>query len=898
MTDTLAKPRRWPKILAVVVAVLVVLTAAAAFTLDRILTSVAREQAAVLSKQWERPVEIGAVKTTFLTGLGVRVEGVRIGAAAGEPRALFELDRAEVKLALFRAVTSAGKDVRVRSAELQGVRANVVKLKDGATNLDRLTAAMARNAPPEKPAAPEKPKAGEKPADLSMIRVEHAAILDARIAFVDEGTGGKELYIDHLDLVVDGLAAGAPLDVVLKAGVLSTQQNLELKVHAPPLPASLTPSPDCVTLRVQPVDLTPLAPFAPRDAGFLGGRFTADLDVALGAAVPGGEGPTTVRGGFAATALRFAGQEGGKALDVTLDADLSADAKRGDLSIAKLLLSFGPAALEGKGKVTALLSDSPRIEGLRIVSRDLDLAALAPYYPPLTKLIGGTMAGPIGLSAAAAGTAERPVVELRADLTPVRMSFPKLLEKAAGGKLVFAARLRGGAAGSLRFEAEGDMVGLDLRPGGSLAKKPGDRLQFATSATRSVSGKAQRLELASFTMGLADMNVKARGTTELSPRSTRFDLAVEIDRVDADRLLIPSKEEKPAAKGAPKAKGDAASTYAGLAGKASLRIGQVIAQKQKLSDVRVTVALKEDEVTVEEGRLGIWDGVCSVAGTQARLAPADMPFKLVAKAERIAVEGALGAFTDKQVLTGRIDAEVKLSGRGEDTDRILKALDGTIEGRLVDGVFHGKDSRRRGRRADREGAPHARVEGDEGRRDQARQGPPGVPPDQGRQGAAPEAAGVRGARRVDQGTGCLRLRRRAGHADDPHPLAGGGGGPHRRQGEGGRAAAVLLQAGREGVEPELRRARRDAGREGDRREARGGRAREGARAPRDAASGGAGEGGGVEGEGPGEGPGRDEGPPEGRDEGAEGALQVDDDLWSERQRGPTDEDRPSPPIRC
>ncbi|MGB8933218.1 MAG: AsmA family protein [Anaeromyxobacteraceae bacterium] len=691
MTDTLAKPRRWPKILAVVVAVLVVLTAAAAFTLDRILTSVAREQAAVLSKQWERPVEIGAVKTTFLTGLGVRVEGVRIGAAAGEPRALFELDRAEVKLALFRAVTSAGKDVRVRSAELQGVRANVVKLKDGATNLDRLTAAMARNAPPEKPAAPEKPKAGEKPADLSMIRVEHAAILDARIAFVDEGTGGKELYIDHLDLVVDGLAAGAPLDVVLKAGVLSTQQNLELKVHAPPLPASLTPSPDRVTLRVQPVDLTPLAPFAPRDAGFLGGRFTADLDVALGAAVPGGEGPTTVRGGFAATALRFAGQEGGKALDVTLDADLSADAKRGDLSIAKLLLSFGPAALEGKGKVTALLSDSPRIEGLRIVSRDLDLAALAPYYPPLTKLIGGTMAGPIGLSAAAAGTAERPVVELRADLTPVRMSFPKLLEKAAGGKLVFAARLRGGAAGSLRFEAEGDMVGLDLRPGGSLAKKPGDRLQFATSATRSVSGKAQRLELASFTMGLADMNVKARGTTELSPRSTRFDLAVEIDRVDADRLLIPSKEEKPAAKGAPKAKGDAASTYAGLAGKASLRIGQVIAQKQKLSDVRVTVALKEDEVTVEEGRLGIWDGVCSVAGTQARLAPADMPFKLVAKAERIAVEGALGAFTDKQVLTGRIDAEVKLSGRGEDTDRILKALDGTIEGRLVDGVFHGKD---------------------------------------------------------------------------------------------------------------------------------------------------------------------------------------------------------------
>jgi len=43
------------------------------------------------------------------------------------------------------------------------------------------------------------------------------------------------------------------------------------------------------------------------------------------------------------------------------------------------------------------------------------------------------------------------------------------------------------------------------------------------------------------------------------------------------------------------------------------------------------------------------------------------------------------------VLSGRLDADVKLTGRGEDTDRILKALDGTIEGKLADGIFYGKD---------------------------------------------------------------------------------------------------------------------------------------------------------------------------------------------------------------
>jgi hypothetical protein len=44
-----------------------------------------------------------------------------------------------------------------------------------------------------------------------------------------------------VDLVVDGLAAGAPLDVVLKACIV--EANLLLGVHAPPLPPSLTPLP-------------------------------------------------------------------------------------------------------------------------------------------------------------------------------------------------------------------------------------------------------------------------------------------------------------------------------------------------------------------------------------------------------------------------------------------------------------------------------------------------------------------------------------------------------------------------------------------------------------------------------------------------------------------------------
>ncbi len=697
MTEPNAGPRRWPKLLAAVLLFLVLIGVVAAFTLDRFLTSAARDEAAHLAVTWRRPVEVGAVKTTILGGLGVRVEGVRIGAAAGEPRPLLELDRAEVKLELLRALRSGGTDVRVSGVELRGLRVAVVRLVDGSTNIQRLADAMARGGPSGRPSAAA--GEGERTADLSMLRVEHAAVLGARIAFVDETAGGRELFVDQLDLVVDGLAAGAPLDLTLRAGLLSTTQNLELRLHSPPLPASLVPEPDRLTLKVAPVDLTPLAAFAPRGSGFQGGHFTADLDVVLGSAVPGGAGSTTVHGGFAATGLRFAGQEGGKALDVTLDADLTADTLKGDLSITRLLLAFGPAVLEGKGKVTGLLSDRPAVEGLRIVSRHLDLAALAPYYPPLPKLLGGTIAGPIAVSLGAAGTAARPVIELRVDLTPARISFAKQVEKAAGGRASFTAHVRGGAGGMLGFDFDGDLTGLDLRPGGTLAKKAGDRFTLAAAGTRRVAGEGQTLQVDSFTVALLDMKLEAHGKVELAPRTTRFDLAAAIDRFDADRLLlasppagaaVPSSGAAPA-RTAPVTAPRAGSPYQGLSGRCSLRVGEATARRQKVRDLRATVLVKEDEVTFEEGRLEIWGGTVSLAGTQARLGPPERPFRVNARAEGVRVGSAIATWTDKKVLSGRLDADVRLAGKGETTDAILQALDGTVEGKLLDGVFHGKD---------------------------------------------------------------------------------------------------------------------------------------------------------------------------------------------------------------
>jgi AsmA protein len=110
-----------------------------------------------------------------------------------------------------------------------------------------------------------------------------------------------------------------------------------------------------------------------------------------------------------------------------------------------------------------------------------------------------------------------------------------------------------------------------------------------------------------------------------------------------------------------------------------------------VTDLRATVAVKEDEVTFEEARFSIFGGAWSLAGTRARLAPVDRPFALAAKAEGVQVDRALAAWTTQKALTGRLDLQVALAGKGETTEALLKALDGTVEGKLLDGVFLGKD---------------------------------------------------------------------------------------------------------------------------------------------------------------------------------------------------------------
>lgn len=663
------------KKLGIVLAGLAVVFFALLLVLDHVATSKAQEQAAVLSKQWGRPVTIGSVSVKLLTGLGVKVEDVQVGAGEGEGAPLATIKLLEVKAALLKAAFSAGKDVEVRSAELDGLTVNLIRLPDGTTNLERL----------QKKISPE-PKAEEpkkEPSDLSFLRVDHLALRDGKVALLDRSGGaGKDLAIEKLDVTVNDLRAGQPLEVTVKAAVLAAAQNFELHLKALPLPKSLTPTPASLTLKVQPIDLAPLGPFLGKSVGLEAGKLDADFDMQLGGAVPGGSGATTVKGVVHALAMKFAGAEGGKALDLVVDADVKGDADKGDLAIDKLKIDFGPAGISGTGKAHAINTAAPQIEGLEIVSHDLDPSKLAAYYPPLKKSLGGEVSGPVGLSVRGSGGKEAQAVELRLDLTPVRLALPRVLAKAAGGAMTLVARVRGAAAGNgpVKFDLAADLAGVDLRPGESVDKAPGQRLDLSVSGTRA----GEKLEIADLKAHILEDELEGHGSADLGGGKKKFELALASSHLDLDKLLLPSKpkEEKPPLD--PK-------TFEGIDGHASVKIDKLTMSKQVMTNIVADVTMKDDDVKVTKAQLAAFGGTADASGTELKLAHPQEPFHAIVHLKEVELQNAVALFTPHKLLSGKFNGDIDLKGGGQLKAELAKTLAGQLDGHILDGNFYGKD---------------------------------------------------------------------------------------------------------------------------------------------------------------------------------------------------------------
>jgi AsmA protein len=689
------KKRRWPYVLGGVIAVLVIGVTIVLWRLDAILLQQARAQAATLSQQLGRPVEIGDISTKLFPHVGVDVEDVTVGAAEGEELPLAQLKNLDVRVATMALLRSRGKDIQVLNAEVTDLTVNVIRLPDGTTNVQRLMDKLAEQKKPEEPPAEEKP-----PADLSGVRVERAALTDGTIRFVDR-SGGKaqELAISDLDIEVKDLRVGEPLEVKLSAAVLAQKQNLFATLEAAPLPPTLVPTPERLTLKAENIDLAPLGPYLPPSVGFQAGTLTADWKAELGGVVPGGKGPTRLEGAIRALGLRFAGAEGGKALDVVLDTDVKANLEEGDLALDRFKLDFGPAGISGKGRVKGMMGSSPEVEGFELTSHDLDPAVLADYYPPLRKMLAGMIAGPIGISAKGSGTQEAQAINLEVDLTPVRLRIPEQLSKEAGAPMRLTARLTGAAAkgGALRFDANANLDGVDLRPGLLLDKGPGQRFGLAAAGTYQPTKDGMKVDIGQLTMNVLEDTLG--GTASFATagtgkkQTTTFTMDMKSDRLNAEALLMTDEELMARNNGVLPPPPDDPTRFNGMRGDMKFQVGALRYSGMDMSNMVAHLTMVDDLIKVEKFSSSVYGGTVVADGTQVNLGPLPEKRAFTAKVKMEQVDAAkvLETRTPKKVMTGRFNGNIDLQGVGYTPEKLKETLLGAINGNLANSTFLGVD---------------------------------------------------------------------------------------------------------------------------------------------------------------------------------------------------------------
>lgn len=676
--------RKLVVIVASVLLVLVIAGAIALSILDSVLLREARAQASTYGQKIGRQITIDRISTKIILGPSVRVSGIRIGPASGEEMPLLDLSRVEVTPKLLKAIVSRGKQLEVRSVETDGLTLNVIRFPDGTTNIERLQSKLSQDRQPESKSS--------GPLDLQL---DHFAFTEGTVRFVEQAAANQHagsadgLQVRHIEVKADNLRAGKALDVSVKAAILAEQRNFDLELATAPLPPSLVPTPEHLALRIQPIDLKPIAPYVPRNIGLQEGRLSADLTADLGALVPEGKGETRLRGALNALGLRFAGAEGGKALDASIDADVKGDMSKGDLQIDRLKIEAGPAGITGKGRVLGLASGQLRVEGLELVAHDLDPARLAALCPPLQRQLKGQVAGPIGLTVKGSGTEASQAVEVRLDLTPVRLAIPDVLSKASGKTMTLLAQLRGAAAGTLRFDVRADLSGADLRPGESLDKPPGEPLALSISGTKSGSGGKSaplKVQLSEATAHIRDSTVTANGWIELSgsgkDSKKQFELALHSPRLDLDKLLMTSKKQKPPPDPA---------LFAGVRGHATAKIDSLRKSTLDLNNMVADVKMVDDEVTLQTLSVGAFGGKVSANGTTVRLAQPKMPFHVAVQAQNVDAGQALTFFGERKLLAGTLGSELNFTGAGTDKADLIRSLSGGVEGHLHDGKLLGKD---------------------------------------------------------------------------------------------------------------------------------------------------------------------------------------------------------------
>jgi AsmA protein len=588
------------------------------------------------------------------------------------------LNEAQAYLALLPLLS---REVVVDEVRVDGLRANLVKFKDGSTNFDDLAKGGEKPEPSPAPAPAE-------PAKPIRLDVSGVRITNSRVSWKDE-TNGNDLVVELVELETGRIAEKTPSKIELTATVKGVQPKADLTA---------------VVAGTLTFDL------AGQQYSFKG------LDAKLsGSALDFHDIGLALKGDLEALAQAQRVAVSG----LSLEGKAARGEDQYNLKLSAPAVESTPEVLAIEGLAAAA---SGTVAGMQLTDSKLSVPTVRMNLAQSRILLEG-----LALAAKAKAGADNIEVDLsapRLDVTP---------DQASGESAVLTARLRGaqrtadiklelsgveGSAKALRIAALA--LDLDAKQEDSAVKG-----RLTTPVTGNLEAKVFELPklAANFTVtspaipqktvqvplsGLvrADLgkervfadivtkfdesNIKAKGgITRFSTPAYDFD--VSIDRLNVDKYMPPKKEGEKPADGKPAAGPEQPidlSPLKPLDVDGSLKVGWLQVSNVKAANVRVDMRAKDGKLRLDPLLANLYEG--STKGAISVDANTNR-FSVKQALNGIAIGPLLRDAAQKDILEGKGNVALDVTTQGNLVSALKKGINGKAQLALKDGAVKGID---------------------------------------------------------------------------------------------------------------------------------------------------------------------------------------------------------------
>jgi AsmA protein len=579
----------------------------------------------------------GDIKLTFFPKIGADLGKVSIS-ERNSTTEFASVNSAKIALQLMPLLS---KQLVVDQVRIDGLRANIRRFKNGASNYDDLLSKE------EKPDQQQKPGADQQvKLDIDSINVTNSGLL------YDDQQQGRKFELTNLDLQTGKVANGVPSKASFSADVKGNKPAIDARVA---LKTGFTIDLDKQHFVLKGADAD------------LKGKLLDFSDLVLKAGGDADLKPAEKRFALDGVKLAVTGKRAGQPIDVKFEApklaitdtQVSGGKLTGEAKLVEgprtILVNFSAPSFEGSPqafKVPSLALDV----GIKDATLDAKAKITGAFSGDIDKLLFTSPQVKLALSGKQGDTAldGSLTTPLSANLTTRQIDLPNVAA---------AFNLPNPGGGSLKFNAGG-------KAHADLGK------QTVSAALKG------NLDESAFDAKL--------GMNKFSPAAYTFDIG--IDRLDADRYkskppAAAQKKESPDKKAEGPEKPIDLSALKDLNANGSLRIGALKVANIKASNVRVDLKAGGGKIDVNPLAANLYGG--SVNGSMSATATKAPQVAMRQNLAGINIGPLLKDAIGKEPLEGRGNVQLDVTTQGATVTQMKKGLNGTARMELRDGAVHG-----------------------------------------------------------------------------------------------------------------------------------------------------------------------------------------------------------------